>query len=77
MRAGATRIEILLRDLLAYTQVTSMQEVPEKADANEALAQALEGLASAISETGAQVKADSCPPCARTTPICSNFVRTL
>jgi PAS domain S-box-containing protein len=61
LRAGATRMEILLRDLLAYTQVTSMQEIPEKADANEALARALEGLASAISEAGAQVTADLLP----------------
>ncbi|HXB75403.1 MAG TPA: PAS domain S-box protein [Candidatus Acidoferrales bacterium] len=61
LRAGATRMEMLMRDLLAYAQVTSMQEIPEKADANEALAQAREGLASAISEAGAQVTADLLP----------------
>ena len=43
LRDGATRMEMLVRDLLAYCQVASMQGIPEKADANEALSQALEG----------------------------------
>src|SRR5215471_11984323 len=37
LRAGATRMEALVQDLLAYTQVAKAGEATEPADANEAL----------------------------------------
>jgi PAS domain S-box-containing protein len=62
VRKGATRMELLVRDLLIYTQVTKI-EAPggATADANEALASALDSLAGVISETGAEINADPLP----------------
>jgi PAS domain S-box-containing protein len=61
VRTSATRMETLLRDLLAYTQVTKFETPVEPADAGEALASALANLGGAISETGAQITADPLP----------------
>jgi len=61
VRNGATRMELLVRDLLTYTQVTKIEQPPETADANEALSSALDNLEGAISETGAKISAASLP----------------
>jgi PAS domain S-box-containing protein len=61
VRSGATRMETLVRDLLAYTRVTSLDQPVESADATEALKSALSNLAVAISETGANVTAEPLP----------------
>jgi PAS domain S-box-containing protein len=61
VRNGATRMEMLLRDLLAYTQVSKFEQFHETSDANEALNSALANLASAISESGAKISADPLP----------------
>ena len=58
MRNGATRMEMLVRDLLTYTQVTKFEPPGETTDANETLNSALANLASAISESGAEISAD-------------------
>jgi light-regulated signal transduction histidine kinase (bacteriophytochrome) len=58
---GATRMEMLVRDLLTYTQVTKFEPPSEIADANEALNGALANLAGAISESGAKITADPLP----------------
>ena len=55
LRNGATRMEILVRDLLTYTQATRFDERPNVTDAHEALKTALANLSGAIMETGAQV----------------------
>lgn len=55
LRNGATRMEILVRDLLTYTQATKFDEPPKVTDANEALKTALANLSGAIMETGAHV----------------------
>ena len=61
LRSGATRIEMLVRDLLSYTQVTKFEKSVEPGDAAEALTLALANLAGIISETGAQVTAGPLP----------------
>lgn len=61
LREGATRMEIMVRDLLAYTQVTKFEKPEEPTDAGEALARTLANLAGTISETGAQVTASPLP----------------
>ena len=61
MRSGATRLEMLVRDLLSYTQVTKFEKSVEPGDAAEALTLALANLAGIISETGAQITAGPLP----------------
>jgi PAS domain S-box-containing protein len=52
---GAARMQTLLRDLLAYTQVTKFDKPVQIADANEALQAVLSNLAAAVSESGAHI----------------------
>jgi len=61
LRSGATRMEMLVRDLLAYTQVTKFEKPVEAADSGAALATALANLGGAISESGATITADPLP----------------
>ena len=59
---GATRMENLVRDLLAYTRASTSSDEPlTLVDANEALAYALAGLELAISQAGASVTSSSLP----------------
>jgi PAS domain S-box-containing protein len=62
MRSGVTRADRLIRDLLAYTQLTKFDTPADEADANEALATTLANLAGVISETGARITAARLPP---------------
>jgi light-regulated signal transduction histidine kinase (bacteriophytochrome) len=61
MVEGASRMETLLRDLLAYTQIASTASAPGYTDANIALRHALESLQAAIAESGAEIVADELP----------------
>ena len=63
LRSGATRMERLVSDLLAYTQVSKREreEGPEVVDASAALAMVLESMAGSISESGARVTFDPLP----------------
>jgi PAS domain S-box-containing protein len=61
VRNGATRMEMLIRDLLTYTQATKFEEPQETIDANEALNSALANLASSVLESGAKISADPLP----------------
>jgi len=61
LRTGASRMEMLVRDLLTYTQVTRLDAPSEPSDANEALATTLADLAGAIRESGATVTWDDLP----------------
>jgi PAS domain S-box-containing protein len=61
LRSGAMRMEMLVRDLLTYTQVTKFEQPAEAADAEEALAATLASLAGVIAETGAQINAGPLP----------------
>jgi PAS domain S-box-containing protein len=61
VRGGATRMEALVRDLLAYTQVTKFEDTEETVDAGQALATVLANLAGAISETNALITPDPLP----------------
>jgi PAS domain S-box-containing protein len=61
VRNGASRMETLVRDLLSYTRATKVEEPVETANATKALDAALLNLASAISETGADVSAEPLP----------------
>ena len=58
---GATRMEMLVRDLLAYTQVAKFDVPSEISDANEALNGALANLGGAIAECGAKISVDPLP----------------
>jgi light-regulated signal transduction histidine kinase (bacteriophytochrome) len=61
VNSGATRMETLVRDLLAYTRVTSSDQPVKTTDATEAFESALSNLAVAISEAGANVTAEPLP----------------
>ena len=55
LRGGASRMERLIRDLLAYTQVKKL-EVLEDADSMQVMADVLANLANAITESGARIE---------------------
>ncbi|HTS64379.1 MAG TPA: PAS domain S-box protein [Candidatus Acidoferrales bacterium] len=61
LNSAATRMQMLVRDLLAYTRVTKLEAPTELADANEALAMALANLAGAVGETGARITSGPLP----------------
>ncbi len=61
LQSAATRMELLVRDLLAYTQVTRLDAPLEETDANQTLAEALANLGGAIAESGAAVTSDRLP----------------
>jgi light-regulated signal transduction histidine kinase (bacteriophytochrome) len=61
LSSGARRMEALVRDLLTYTQVTKIDTSEEIADANQALAFALENLSNTIAESGAAVTTSPLP----------------
>jgi len=61
LRAGATRMEMLVRDLLTYTQVTDTESTTGLADSGGAFRTAVENLAGSISQTGATVSAGPLP----------------
>jgi PAS domain S-box-containing protein len=61
VRNGATRMEMLVRDLLTYTQVTKVLEPAENADAGEALTTTLANLVGAVAESGVRITADPLP----------------
>ena len=61
LQSGAARMEALIRDLLAYTQVTHMETPPEETDLNGALTTALASLSDAIAESGATIEAPLLP----------------
>ncbi len=61
LRSGASRMEMLVRDLLSYTQVAKF-EMPEVAvDAEKALKSSLANLSSVIQEAGADITSDPLP----------------
>jgi light-regulated signal transduction histidine kinase (bacteriophytochrome) len=59
---GVQRMEMLLNDLLAYSQAAGSQEAASPVDMNDALKTALENLKSSISESGAVVTSEDLPP---------------
>src|SRR5579871_322811 len=60
--AGALRMDNLLSDLLAYTQASNIpDDLPELADARNALDASLENLAAAIRESHAEIEAGDLP----------------
>ncbi|HLH05553.1 MAG TPA: PAS domain S-box protein [Bryobacteraceae bacterium] len=61
VHGAATRMELLIRDLLAYTHAAKIEAASEAIDSNEAFHSALADLAGLISETGAQITADHLP----------------
>ena len=61
LRHAATRMEFLVRDLLAYTQVARIDAPLEEVDANETLNEVLANLGGAIAESGAIVSCDKLP----------------
>ncbi len=61
LRWGATRMETLVRDLLAYTRAGNFEEPDAPVDANEALQAALLALSGAITDAHARVTSDPLP----------------
>jgi light-regulated signal transduction histidine kinase (bacteriophytochrome) len=61
LRSGAARMEILVRDLLAYTQAGQLEEAAKPIDAGEALKVALAALSGAMVEAKARVIAGTLP----------------
>ncbi len=61
LREGASRMEMLVHDLLTYTQVTKIEAPENKTDANEALADTLANLKGAIMESGVRITFDPLP----------------
>lgn len=58
---GVQRMEMLLNDLLAYSQAAGTVELPVSVDMNQALRLALENLKTAIVESGAIITNNSLP----------------
>jgi PAS domain S-box-containing protein len=56
LQDGATRMEALVRDLLAYARITKFEKPSEKIDANLAFESALQTLGGSISENNAKVE---------------------
>ena len=73
LRNAATRMEMLVRDLLAYTQVTRLDAPIEQVDTNEAVAEVIANLGGAITESGAAVTFDRLPA----VPVHSTHMRQL
>jgi PAS domain S-box-containing protein len=61
LRSGATRMEALIQDLLAYTRAGQFDGDAEMADANEALRAVLSALSTATTEARARVTSDPLP----------------
>ena len=61
LRNAATRMELLVRDLLAYTQVTTLDAPVDEVDTNQALGEVIANLGGAIAESGAAVTFDRLP----------------
>ena len=61
VRQAAERMELLVRDLLAYTQAAKLEPPAEDADAQQALMEALGNLQVAIAESGAVITYDRLP----------------
>jgi light-regulated signal transduction histidine kinase (bacteriophytochrome) len=58
---GASRMQILIQDLLAYSRIRTRGQPPEPLDAHEALGFAIRNLQVAIQETGALVTNEELP----------------
>jgi light-regulated signal transduction histidine kinase (bacteriophytochrome) len=58
---AAERMEMLVRDLLAYTQAGKLEPPAEDSSAEEALTEALANLQGAIAESGAVITSDPLP----------------
>lgn len=61
LHAGATRMEMLIRDLLSYTQAGRLEPPVKPVDAGECLNAALANLTVAIAESGARISSDPLP----------------
>ena len=59
--SGASRMELLVRDLLAYTQVTKLPAPEDFVDANETLKETLADLGAALASSSAEVTSDKLP----------------
>ena len=77
LRAGASRMEILVRDLLTYTQVTRLDGPAESSDSGEAMAATLVSLRGAIAgKPGLRHLRDSAFPCGCTISTSGSYFRT-
>ena len=77
LRNAATRMELLVRDLLAYTQVTRLDAPLEEVDTNEALAEVIANLAGRYhGERCGRHLRQAARACARTARICASSFRT-
>jgi PAS domain S-box-containing protein len=56
LQDGATRMETLVRDLLAYARITKFEKPSEKIDANLAFESALQTVGGSISENNAKIE---------------------
>jgi len=61
VRSGANRMELLVQDLLAYTQTAMVERPSAPTEATEALQASIANLAGIISETGAKIVFDPLP----------------
>ena len=61
LRAAATQMETLVRDLLDYSQVTKLEPPKVPIDANEVLGQVLANLSGSIAESGSIIANDPLP----------------
>jgi PAS domain S-box-containing protein len=61
LRGGATRMEMLVRDLLAYTQITRVETPTGLTDAGEVLTSTVADLSGMILEAGAEVTSGPMP----------------
>lgn len=61
---GARRMQMLIRDLLAYTQISRIDVPAGTSDSGQALSKAVANLQESIAESGARITWDDLPSCA-------------
>ncbi|WP_041616609.1 PAS domain-containing protein [Spirosoma linguale] len=61
MQAAAYRMSVLIRDLLAYSRISTRQEANQAVDLNKVVEWALSDLELRIAETGAEIEVQSLP----------------
>ncbi len=61
LNTGATRMETLIHDLVAYLRVSKLEAPSDPSDANEAVREALKNLSEAIAESEARISVNPLP----------------
>lgn len=61
IQGAASRMSILIKDLLAFSRISATQAIDEPVSLNEVVNQVLDSLSVAVEESGAQIEVDALP----------------